>query len=241
MNEQDNNISSDVSLINKTSNNKLWSIIIALGVIAVIGIGFGIFGMLQYANSKTATAVITGKNDVDISDNDQQIQTQDGDGVGDDTLSDSSIEIAKGSVTESGPYIADGYFLVPKWGVKFKVPSDVADFGYAVTTESQGDTYSDYVIGVTAIKKSDIQENPQGQYYHDIFSCSLVTIRDFTRTKWVQDLNGLTNIDVAYLDNHSFVIHDTWRQQNCSEPEFYVDTDAVTQELKNMFLHPEKI
>ena len=90
---------------------------------------------------------------------------------------------------------------------------------------------------MTAISKNDYIEQPQATYYNDIFSCSVVTIRAMEDSK--KSWQGNTTPDVQF-NGFDFVIHDTWRAQNCTS-EYMVPTDAVAEQLKTILLNPEKI
>lgn len=162
-----------------------------------------------------------------------------------DTLEDETIADG-GTATDtikagSGPYIENNYFYVPKWGAKFKLSENLTNYGYAVDQNSQGDSYGDYVVGLTAIMKKDYISNPQVQYYHDIFSCSVVTIRNGNRNA---SLNGMKYSSIAFEDK-TLIIHDTWREWDCSNNEpytnYYLSTDEVATELVKMLSNPEKI
>lgn len=202
-------------------------------IAAVCGIGFGVYGMMQ-----------SSKEDNKISDLKVQIKEKDGTVTTIETPEinttdngETTVTITDSTKASGGPYIENGYFYVPKWGAKFKLSDDLTNYGYAVDQDSQGDSYGDYVVGLTALMKKDYQNNPQMQYYHDVFSCSVVTIRDANRN---------TSIDNAIeFGDKKFVIHDTWREWDCSNSEpytsGYVPTDEVAKELTQILSNPEEI
>ena len=154
------------------------------------------------------------------------------------TTSDgTTVTIADTARVAGGPYIENGYFYVPKWGAKFKLSDDLTNYGYAVDQTNQGDTYGNYVVGLTAIAKKDYKERPQATYYNDIFSCSVVTIRAKEETK--KDWWGTASADVQF-NGFDLIIHDTWRTQNCNG-SYDAPTDAVAKQLKTILSNPEKI
>ena len=223
---------STMPVMNKTGNEKgLKAITVVASIAAICGIGFGIYGMMQSSQ----------KND-QISDLKIQVKSEDGTIT---TVETDKIETKDGTVTisdvskvdNSGPYIEDGYFYVPKWGAKFKLSNDLVNYGYAVDQSNQGDSYGNYVVGLTAISKNDYVEHPQSAYYNDIFSCSVVTIRAMEESK--KDWWGGASADVQF-DGLDFVIHDTWRTQNCTS-EYMAPTEAVAKQLKTILSNPEKI
>ena len=202
-------------------------------VVAVCGIGFGVYGMMQ-----------SSQKDDQISDLKVQIKEADGTITtieapeNETTTNDGTTATINDTVKVSGgPYIENGYFYVPKWGVKYKLSDSLTNYGYAVDQENQGDSYGNYVVGLTAISKSDYVEHPQAAYYNDIFSCSVVTVRAMEDSK--KDWQGNASPDVQF-NGFDFVIHDTWRTQNCTS-EYMAPTDTVAEQLKAILLNPEKI
>ncbi len=202
-------------------------------IVAVCGIGFGIYGMIQ--NSQKDNQISDLK--VQIKDADGTVTTIEAPEIKTTTDDGTTVTITDTAKVSGGPYIENGYFYVPKWGVKFKLSDNLTNYGYAVDQDSQGDSYGDYVVGLTALMKKDYMNNPQVQYYHDVFSCSVVTIRDANRN---------TSIDNAIeFGDKKFVIHDTWREWDCSNNEpytsGYVSTDEVAKELTQILSNPEEI
>ena len=202
-------------------------------VVAICGIGFGVYGMMQ-----------SFQKDSQISDLKVQIKKDDGTVT---TIKTPEVETTANDGTtvtitdtvkvSGGPYIENGYFYVPKWGVKFKLSEDLTNYGYAVDQNSQGDSFSDYVVGLTALMKKDYVDSPMVGYYHDIFSCSVVTIRTADKAE--------LSSGMIEFGNEKFVIHDTWREWDCSNNEpytsGYVSTDDVAKELIRILSNPEKI
>ena len=215
----------------KQSNGKELKIATAIAsIVAICGIGFGIYGMIQ-----------STQKDNQISDLKNQVKEEDGTIT---TIETPEIETTANDGTtvtitdtvkvSGGPYIENGYFYVPKWGAKFKLSDDLTNYGYAVDQNNQGDSYGDYVVGLTAIAKSDYRENPQDSYYNDIFSCSVVTIRAMEDSK--KNWWGNTSANVQF-NGYDLVIHDLWRNQNCTS-EYMAPTDLVAEQLKTILSNP---
>lgn len=232
--EQDTTATMPVMDSGKQNNGKGWKIATVIAsVVAVCGIGFGIYGMIQ--NSQKDNQISDLK--VQIKEADGTVTTIEAPEIKTTTDDGTTVTITDTAKVSGGPYIKNGYFYVPKWGVKFKLSDNLTNYGYAVDQDSQGDSYGDYVVGLTALMRKDYMNNPQVQYYHDVFSCSVVTIRDANRN---------TSIDNAIeFGDKKFVIHDTWREWDCSNNEpytsGYVSTDEVAKELTQILSNPEEI
>ena len=202
-------------------------------VVAVCGIGFGVYGMIQSSQKDSQISDLK----VQIKENDDTIATGEASEEGTAIDNGTSAAITDAAKVGSGPYIENGYFYVPKWGVKYKLSDDLTNYGYAVDQENQGDSYGNYVVGLTAISKNDYIEHPQAVYYNDIFSCSVVTVRAMEDSK--KSWQGSTSPDVQF-NGFDFVIHDTWRTQYCTS-EHMAPTDTVVEQLKVILSNPEKI
>ena len=202
-------------------------------VLAICGVGFGIFGMVHGLQKDNQISDLK----VQIKEDDGTVTTVDSPEIETTANEGTTITIIDSVKVSGGPYIENGYFYVPKWGVKFKLSDNLTNYGYAVDQNNQGDSYGDYVVGLTAISKNDYVEHPQATYYNDVFSCSVITIRAMEESKkgwW-----GNTSADVQF-NGFDFVIHDAWRTQNCTS-EFMAPTDTVAEQLKTILSNPEKI
>ncbi|MBQ9018404.1 hypothetical protein IJ117_01445 [Candidatus Saccharibacteria bacterium] len=218
---------------NKKNGVGLKIAVAVASVMAVCGIGFGVYGMVQGA-----------QKDAQISNLKVQIENSDGTITTIDTpeISTSTGEVPTVTIndivkTSGGPYIENGYFFVPKWGVKYRLSDSLTNYGYAVDQNSQGDSYGDYVVGLTAISKDDYVEQPQTIYYDDIFSCSVVTVRTLEDSK--KSFYGDATADVQF-NGLDFVIHDLWRNRYCTGGSM-APTDTVAEQLKTILMNPEKI
>lgn len=210
-------------------------------VVAVCGIGFGVYGMVQGSQKDSQISDLK----VQIKEDDGTITTIETPEIETTTNDGTTVTITDAVKVSGGPYIENGYFYVPKWGAKFKLSDNLTNYSYAVDQSNQGDSFGDYVVGLTAISKSDYIEQPMAPYYNDIFSCSVVTIRakEDSKRKWWGNSDsaaGKTNTDVQF-NGLDFVIHDIWRADNCNNEPYMAPTDAVAEQLKAILLNPEKI
>lgn len=135
--------------------------------------------------------------------------------------------------SQSGPYIANGFFFIPEWGVKFQLSDKLTDYGYAVTQDSASASYGPYQVGLTAVQKTDLIPN-QDQYYDDIFSCSMITIN-----KTNQDMNNVVGPRaVVPYNGSSFVIYDYTGITFCN---FDRNKTQVIDQLVEIVSHPVAI
>lgn len=217
----------------KKGGNGLKIATVVACVVAVCGIGFGVYGMMQSAQKDSQISDLK----VQIKEDDETVTTIETPEIETTTDGGTIVTIKDTATISGGPYIENGYFYVPKWGVKFKLSDNLTNYGYAIDQDSQGDSYGDYVVGLTALMKKDYLNNPQAQYYHDVFSCSVVTIRDANRNVAIDN--------AIEFGDKKFVIHDTWREWDCSNNEpytsGYVSTDEVAKELTQILSNPEEI
>jgi len=207
--------------------------IIICSVLAIGGIGFGVYAMMA-SNSKSSEI---SDLKTQVTDRDNTITTLEAQNA--EKENETLASVADSTKPKGGPYIEDGYFFVPKWNAKYKLSDSLTNYGYAVDQKHQGDSYGDYVVGLTAISKSNYIKSPQASYYNDIFSCSVVTVRameDSKKGAW-----GNMKPDVKF-NGLNFVIHDLWRNQNCNGAyEQYAPTGTVANQLKAILSKPENI
>lgn len=203
---------------------------IACAVLAVAGVGFGVYGMIK-ANEKKPEP----QPQEEVSDNTKCEVPEKTETTETEEVKPAETQPATIINTGDGPYIKDNYLYVPKWGVKYKLSTNLTNYGYAVDQTHQGDSYGNYVVGLTAILKKDYSENPQATYYNDIFSCSVVTVRAMENSK--KDWWGDKKADISF-NGFNFVIHDIWRETNCDST---FQTKDVASQLKAILSNPEKI
>ncbi len=204
-------------------------------IVAVCGIGFGVYGVMQSSQKDNQISDLK----VQIKEDDGTITTIDTPIIETTDSGETTVTITENAKVSGGPYIENDYFYVPKWGVKFKLSDDLTNYGYAVDQNSQGDSYGNYVVGLSAILKSDYVENPQTQYYDDIFSCSQVTIRELEDSKlnWHGDVTPSVQ-----FNGHDFIVHDTWRELNCAHVGGLASgASELVNQLKEILLNPEEI
>lgn len=126
-----------------------------LAFLAILGVAFGVYGMLR-GNEKNK----------EISDLKTKV---------------SALETAKTEEeSQKGPFIKDGYFYVPYWGVKYKLSDELTGYGYSVDQENMF-TRTKYVVSLTAVRKTDVATGGQTQSIDDVFTCSMVKARRETR------------------------------------------------------------
>ena len=204
--------------------------LVALAVIGLLvgigGAGFGVYGMMQKADKPANLAVKIEKADGSI----VELET-DKIKKADDGSTITIVDSAKDSKT--GPYISDGYFYVPEWGWKYKLPEDLTSFGYAVDYDEAHTGYDLPFIGFTAVQKSSLIEDPQSQYYDNILTCSMVEVN---RTKKGKNEYALGSFDKEIGDYK--VIISTYSSGYCG---IGYEKDAVQKKLINMFQNPEDI
>ena len=244
----------------KQDNGNIWKITaLVTTIIAIGGVSFGVYEITQKAQTNCLVSNSNAQqNNSDETGTATETPTKDETGTATETPTEQEGQTTTpgtaqgnsnsntnsnipttpaGSSVTSGPYIANNYFYVPKWGVKYKLSDNLTNYGYAVDQSSQGDSYGSYVIGLTAIMKKDYVKSPVKGYYHDIFSCSVVTVRTIEKNIKVND--------AVKFGDKEFVIHDTWRNWDCSNKEDYtsgyVSTDEVSKELTKVLSNPEKI
>jgi len=161
--------------------------------------------------------------------------------VDNDTSNDVGSDIATSNSSEVGPYIKDGYFIVPHWGQKFKLSDDLTDYGYSVSPDSLSHSYDSYVVGLTAMFKKDLQSNPQAMYYATIDFCSFVTV-----SKTTKDMSNVVGPKkVIPFDEYSFVVYDFNAHGGCVDQGFGLMTTSyynqVANKLTDILSSPENI
>ncbi len=201
-------------------------------IIALCGIGFGVFGMMQ-----------SQKKDDKASDLKVQIKNADGtttaletpeitttDGTTTVTITDTAKTTAAG-----GPYIEDGYFYVPEWGLKFNIPSDLANYGYSVNYDSAQVGYTLPSIGFTAMLKSDEIQGAQARYYDDIETCAIVNVsKEAGSWDTKMQINGI----IKQFDDYALLIWNYSRHGSCDSN---LHIDEVQEKIQTMFQNPEEI
>lgn len=133
-----------------------------------------------------------------------------------------------------GPYLKGGYLYVPHWGVKYKLDDTLAEYGYSVQPDSTSSSFGSYVVGLTAVQKSDLVEGAQQAYYDTIAECSVITI-----TQTTQDTSNVSGPKkVVSFDGVSYVVFDYTSQNACVHKK---NLDVVAEKLTAIVSSPEKL
>lgn len=205
---------------------------VACAILALGGVGFGIYEMTQANQAKDQIADLK----VEVKKDDGTTTTIETPEIKTTTDDGTTITIADSATTISGgPYIESGYFYVPDWGWKFKIPDGLTGLGFSVDYDEAHTGYDLPFIGFTAYQKSDLISNPQAQYYDDILSCSIIEVNKTKKGTNQYTLSGDDReIDgyVLRISNYSSSFCDF----NSAEK-----TNLIYEKLKTMFQNPENI
>lgn len=215
------------------------AIILVLAVLAVAGIVFGGYTLAQNAkkddsikNLQAQVEKISKKAAAEAESNSTTIEEPKELNT---TQQISENKVAPVTVA-GGPYIKNGYFYVPEWGFKFKIPSDLAGLGFSVDYDEARVGYDLPFIGFTAVQKSDLVANPQAQYYDNIQSCSIIAVNKTLKSS--DNYKKFKFSNYAKETNEYVLAMSELNSQACS---FNRNTDKVYAKLKAMFLNPEKM
>ena len=189
-------------------------LIVVLLLIAICGVCFGVFEMMQ-----------VNKKDSKIADLEKKVSTQANNNKDNNTTTD--------LVSSGGPYIKDNYFYVPEWDYKFKIPEDLTSIGFSVDYDEAHVGYDLPFSGVTGVLKSDISSGAQAQYYDDILNCSIISVN---KTKKGNNNYSLGSYDKE-IDGYVLRISD----HTSNYCNFKLHKDEVVSKLVNMFQNPEPI
>lgn len=223
------------------NGNSLKIVTLIACVVAVCGIGFGVYGMIQSA-----------QKDGQISDLEVQIKKDDGTitaietpEIETNTNDGTTVTITDTTKVSGGPYIENGYFYVPYWGVKYKLSDELTDYGYAVNQESMWYSTKDdrYAISLTSVKKTDVPSMPpQAQTLDNIFTCSMVIVRRVTK-EYADEIRSTwpSATFVDYGNDYTFILqNETGFVGSCSVDK---ETARTASEiiLNDVLSHPEAI
>ena len=207
----------------KKSHASIYGMIF-LAILAAGGIGFGVWSMLD-SNAKLA------KKDETIQDLNTQLAN-----ASQTTVEENETDVVINNNSDtSGPYIKDGIFYVPEWGLKFQIPSTLTNYGYSVDYDKAHVGYTQPSIGFTAMLASDEKEEAQSAYYDDIETCAIVSVSK-EEGAWpeTKQINGT----IKQFDNYALLIWNYTRHGSCDHK---LNIDTVQQEIQNMFANPENI
>ena len=200
-------------------------------IVAVCGIGFGVYGMVQSAQKDGQISDLK----VQIKETDGTVTTIEAPEIETTTNGGTTVTITDTAKVSGGPYIENGYFYVPEWSLKFSIPSELANYGYAVNYDTAQTGYTLPSIGFTAMLKSDELQNAQARYYDDIETCAIVNVSKEPGT-W--DTKYKINGTIKQFDDYSLLIWNYSRHGSC---DYNLHIDEVQEKIQTMFLNPEKI
>ena len=216
----------------KTKDKKGLKIVTAIAcIVAACGVGFGVYGMIKSSQKDNQISDLK----IQIRENDGTITTIETPEINTTTGDGTTVTIADTAKISGGPYIENGYFYVPGWGLKFNIPSDVANYGYSVDYDAAHTGYTLPLIGFTAMLKSDETQGAQAAYYDDIQTCSIVNVSKEDGT-WPSNfmINGL----VKQFDDYALLI---WNYSSHSSCDYNLHINEVQEKIQTMFSNPEKI
>ena len=194
-------------------------------VVAACGIGFGVYGMIQSSQKDSQISDLK----VQIKEGDGTITTIETPEVETTTNNGTTVTITDTTKVSGGPYIENGYFYVPEWGVKYKLSDDLANYAFSVTGDNES-----LAIGMSAISKGDSGYNSP----YDLMS-PMVLLSATTKEKWESSRSsyGLTVIE---KEDHDYV----YFLSNCLNDKCRILTDetsTIINMLNAIFSNPEKI
>ena len=228
---------------NKQKNSNGLKIATAIACIAAVcGIGFGVYGMMQSSQKDSHISDLK----VQIKEDDGTITTVETPEIETTTNNGTIVTITDTAKVSGGPYIENGYFYVPYWGVKFKLSDELTSYGFSVDQDSQGYQYDKYVVSLTGIRKSDWPQGPQqAQVRDNVFTCSMVTAARASREyiDSLQPFGGPAGL-VNYGDDYTFVLYDNYKYDcivanNLNQKDMIDSASEII--LNDILSHPEAI
>jgi hypothetical protein len=201
----------------KGGNGLKIALVIAI-ILAIGGIGFGVFEMMQ-ANQKIDEIAELKKNNNKTEEKEENPVDK--------------PSTADNVATTSGPYISGNYFYVPEWGWKFKIPEDLTGIGFSVDYDEAHTGYDLPFIGFTAVQKKDLQTDPMVQYYDNILTCSIISVNKSKNDSNNYQATGYDKV----IGDYTLRISD-WTANYC---DFNTHVDEVAKKLATMFQNPEEI
>jgi hypothetical protein len=207
----------DVSAISASSQKPIWRILSIVFIVTTLALG----GFLTY--------MLIDKSN---SDGEQrQHSVEDG----------SQDQLDPLAVTaEGGPYFTDDYFIIPSWGVKYKLSDQLVDYQYnfrtGTGTDMNGLTYQFEAIGITA----SLRDKDELDYFSagDIASCTLGSI------SMIYGYSGDHPVmnDELTMEMDGRYISYTGPQSACSHfPSELQDETQVVQILRSILMNPERL
>ena len=203
------------------------AMIVILAILAIGGIGFGGYEFWQNIQKDDEIKNLQAEN----------IKAEESE----NEIAEENKEIENNPVFSGavgGPYIKDGYFYVPEWGLKFNIPSDLTNYGYSVNYalahgEGNVDTNSPQ-IGFTAMLKNDITYDALDWTYDTIETCAIVSVSKEEPGWDDYDINGF----IKDFDGYTLLIWNYSRHGSC---DLGRHIDEVQEKIQTMFSNPESI
>lgn len=206
-------------------NNKCRIWLIILGILTLAGLGFGGFELYQNLQKDQKIAQLSTKSEQKTPEQSQATQDNDSQTAGSEVTNPTS-----------GPYVKDHYFFVPNWNLKFKIPTELVNYGYSVNYDEAQIGSTLPTIGFTAMLKSDVKPAAQARYYDDIGTCAIVSVSK-EKVDWDKPNKQINGI-IKKFDNYSLLIWDYSRHNSCDHK---LHIDEVQAKLQAMFSNPESI
>lgn len=216
----------NISDLPAQNNKNIYKYLFFIAIIVLLGVVVGFYFLLNNKINKLETKQIIETTPTIVSTETETIPT---------------ITPTKTSTVNGGPYISNGYFIVPTWGVKYKLSDELTDYGYSVSTESLSSSFGNYLVGLTAFFKKDLQSAPQSKYYASIEDCSLITI---SRTN--KDMSNISGPKkVIKFGDYSYVMYDFNAKGSCKDEGSNLMTNnyytKVTDKLIEILSNPENL
>lgn len=203
-------------------------IIIILAILAIGGFGFGGYELWQNMQKDNEVKNLQAEN-TKVEELKEEKENE---------IAEENKEIKDNPVSSdivSGPYIKDSYFYVPDWGLKFKIPEELDNYGYSVDYDKAHVGYTLPEIGFTAMLKSDTEQNPQAAYYDNIATCAIVSV---SKEQGIWDTKYQINGIIQQFDDYALLI---WNHTAHGSCDYGLHIDDVQKKIQTMFQNPEDI
>lgn len=205
--------------------------LIACIIIVFCSIGFSIYGVIEVNHKVSEISDLKAqaeKKDEVIAEL-GSCKSEDGKDAENTTIDTDESTIS------GGPYIKDGYFFVPDWKLKFRIPDELANYGYSVDYDTAHVGYTMPMVGFTAMLKTDELQNAQMAYYDNIQTCSMVSV---SKESGVWPSNRRINGVIKQFNNYALLI---WNYSSHGSCDYNLHIDEVQEKIQTMFANPEDI
>ena len=207
---------------------------ICCALLAVGGLAFGIYEMTQANQAKQQISNLK----IEIKNDDGSTTTLETDKIEVKEETQTITITDSAAVAKSGPYIEEGYFLVPEWGLKFKIPEGLVEYGFSVNYNSARGDYkaNGPTIGFSAMLSQYRASQPQAAYYDDIETCAITTVKREAGVYEENHPNQYINGSIAQFDGYALEIWNT-----IATCDYNYHLDETGEVIREMFRHPESI